>query len=204
MSRATRISIVLAILIVLIGSTSFAYRAGWLVETADQKKVTELKTQLATTLHDQKSFSPRPQFFESLKQQVSSLPAQYQQQFRESARNIFMHEMEQRMDNYMKMSKLERRAELDRNIAEMEQMRKQFASRRQQSQAGGANGPGATATDAPPAGEARRGGPGGGRGISAMLDHTSPEFRAKMGIYMHDMQQRRKELGLPTGGPFGR
>ena len=85
---------------VLVGSTALAYRAGWLWENAEQQKVRELKIQLATTLKERKSFRPQPQLFESLRQQVSSLPEQYRQEFSDSARKIFMGEMERRLDEY--------------------------------------------------------------------------------------------------------
>ena len=237
MNRGTKISIVVAILILLCGGTGFAYRAGWLWETAEQKKVEELKQQLQTQFKDQKSAMPRPQFFDSIRKQVADLPQQYQQQFRDSARNMFMNEMERRADEYLKMSPPERRKELDKRIAEMEQMRKQFEQRRKEQAASGtavaqngggaasggpgaaSGGPGATSggppTAAPGAGPPGGGpppngprggpfgGPPGGGGLSGILDNTSPAFRAKMSVFMRDMENRRKELGLPVMGPPG-
>ena len=214
-NRSTKISLLIAVLILLVGSTALLYRAGWLWENAEQKKVRELKTQLASTLKDQKSMRPSPQLFQSLWKQVESLPKQYQQQFGESARNIFMGEMERRIDDYMKMTPPERKKELDKRIAEMEQGRKQFEKRRKEQQANSTNavaqaggGPGAgTPPGGPPPGGPRGGGPfggppgGRGGGLSGILDNTSPEFRAKMSVVMRDMEQRRKELGLPPMGP---
>lgn len=219
MNRKIKTSLVIALAILLCGGIGFAYRMGWLWETAEQKKVKELQTQLATTLKEQKSFGPRPQMFESFRQQVASLPERYQQQFRDSARNIFRNEMERRVDDYLKMSPAERRQEIDKRITEMEQMRKQFDERRKQEQAkagtavasaGGAptGGAGGSGANGPPPANGPRGGPfggpPGGRGLAGILDNTSPEFRAKMGVVLRDMEQRRKELGLPPMGPPGR
>ena len=216
MDRSTKISLVVAVLILLVGSTALLYRAGWLWENAEQKQVRELKTQLASTLKDQKSMRPSPQLFQSLWKQVESLPKQYQQQFGDSARKMFMGEMERRIDDYIKMTPPERKKELDKRISEMEQGRKQFEKRRKEqqaksattvAQAGGAGG--GLGAGSPPAGPqpgGPRGGPfggppGGRGGLSGILDNTSPEFRAKMSVVMRDMEQRRRELGLPPMGP---
>lgn len=209
MNSKTRVAILVAIIILLLGSGTFAYRAGWLWETAEQKKVEELTQQVANQfkeLKDQNKSMPRPQFFESIRQQVASLPAQYQEQFRDSARNMFMQEMERRVDDYLKMPQNERKKALDKQIAEFEKMRSDWQNRSSQSGAGGgatASRPGAASADGEQAQNDRpRGGPfGGGRGIGGMLDATRPEFRAKMSVYMADMQKRRKELGLPEWGP---
>lgn len=225
MNRATKISLVIAVLILLCGGTVFGYRAGWLWENAEQRQVREMKTELATKLKEQSSMRPSPQLFETMRKQVESLPEQYRQQFMQSARNVAMNEFERRIDEYLAMSPLERRKEMDKRIAEMEQMRKQFEQRRKQQQAssasqggapgGAGGGPGGAPPTAggPPAGGPPGGGapggprgmfggpPGGGRGMSGMLDATTPEFRAKMAVVMRDMETRRKELGLP---PMGR
>jgi hypothetical protein len=209
MNSKTRVAILIAIIILLLGSGTFAYRAGWLWETAEQKKVEELKQQVAAQfkeLNDQKKSMPRPQFFESIRQQVASLPAQYQEQFRDSTRNMFMQQMERRVDDYLKMPQNERKKTLDKQIAEFEKMRQDWQNRPAQPGGGGppAQGgrPDGNAKSEQAEGDRPRGGPfGGGRGIGGMLDATRPEFRAKMGVYMADMQKRRKELGLPDWGP---
>jgi hypothetical protein len=212
MNRSVTISIVLAVLIVLLGSTVFAYRAGWLWENAEQRKVRELQAQLVASMKEQPASRPSPQFFESLRKQVQDLPQQYQQQFFQSARQIGMREFERRIDEYLSMTPAKRRQELDQRIDEMEQMRKAAeARRRTQQPAGGTTAAaGSRQVSGPsnaerPAGDRPRG-PfgGGGRGQSGFLDSTRPDFRAKMSIVMRDMEQRRKERGLPPMGPRGR
>lgn len=219
MNRRTKIAIGVALVLLLCGGVGYAYRAGWLWETAEQKKVAELQRQVAEQLAEQKSGMPRFQAFESLRKQAESLPPQYQQQLRQSVGQMFRHKFEADLDAYIKMAPPERKKELDRRIQQMEAMRKEFEKRRtEMAQAGGAAGGGSGSSGRAAGGPDGPPGPGGppgggpppgdgprpGRGLSGMLDRSSPEFRAKLGVFLKDMEQRRKELGLPPGGPFGR
>jgi hypothetical protein len=196
MNRPTKIASVVGVLIVLIGSVALAYRAGWLWRSADEQKVAELKQELAVSIKNQKSWIPSKESSQ-MWQQVSKLPEQFQKQFRKSAQQMGMREMERRVDEYLKMSPAERKQELDKRIAEMEQMRKQFEQRRKsQPNSTAANG-------SQTAGNAAR--PKGPRNdfahIAKILDGTTPQFRAKMTLFFVDLQARRAELGLPQIGP---
>jgi hypothetical protein len=215
--KPIRIAIIVALLLLACGGTGYAYRRGWLWETAEQKKVEELEQQMAKQIAEQKSGMPRFQAFESVRKQAESLPQQYRQQFRESVGQMFRNKFEADLDAYIRMSPPERKKELDRRIKEMEAMRKEFEKRRAQTAksggngmpggavASGAGGNGAAGSGPPSGGDRPRGDrPKGGRGIGGMLDNTSPEFRAKLGVFLKDLEQRRKELGLPAGGPIRR
>ncbi|MCL4748441.1 MAG: hypothetical protein KJZ83_23970, partial [Burkholderiaceae bacterium] len=134
-------------------------------------------------------------------QQVEALPVAYQQQFRQSMGNLFMQREEQRYDEYLSLDKVERKKYLDKVIAEGEQRRKQWEARRKQMEAERAQqAASATAgqTGAGAPAPANRGG-WGNRSQSARLDRTSPELRAKRAEFRRDMEQRRKERGLPEG-----
>ncbi|MFM8378395.1 MAG: hypothetical protein ACKOB1_03610, partial [Planctomycetia bacterium] len=97
-------------------------------------------------------------------------------------------------------------AELDRQIRQEEMMRNAFeaASKVAGFFGGGGNGGG------------DRGGQGGGQGggpprgatqegvnkwRKQIIDSTTPEQRARYVEYRRAMDQRRKELGMPAGGP---
>jgi hypothetical protein len=199
MNRPTKITSVVAVLIVLVCSVVLAYRAGWLWESADQQKVSELKLELAATMKDQKSWIPS-QKSSQMWQQVSKLPEQYRKQFQKSAAKMAMREMERRVDDYLKMTPTERKQELDKRIAEMEQMRKQFEERRKsQATSTAADGGGVPTAGNEAKGKGPRNGFAGG--LSGILDNTTPQFRAKMTVFMVDLQTRRTELGLPPMGP---
>lgn len=111
--------------------------------------------------------------------------------------NPFARRMRQRVVDYFDLPEDERLAMLDEHIDEFEKRRKEFEKRM-----------------ADRGGE-RRGPPGGfNRGnqdpnaqnarAKRFLDHTSPAERAMFGEYFKDMQERRRQRGLPSfGGPFG-
>jgi hypothetical protein len=215
MNRRTRIAAIVVLLLLLCGGSGYAYRRGWLWQTAEQKKVEELKQQMAQQIAEQKSGMPRFQAFESVRKQADSLSPQYRHQFRESVGRMFRNKFEAELDAYIKMSPPERKKELDRRIQQMEAMRKEFENRRNQlAQSGGSGGPGGgppaggpggggpPGAGPPPGGAPPPGGPPHGRGMGGMLDNTSPEFRAKFGVFIKDMEKRRGELGLPPHGPF--
>jgi hypothetical protein len=90
---------------------------------------------------------------------------------------------------YFDLSADQRRAALDKQIDEMERMRKEFEKRR---------GQGGGPRMGPPGGFGRGAG-GGDRNQmrKRMLDNTSPQQRAMFDEYFRDVAQRRKERGLP-------
>jgi hypothetical protein len=127
-----------------------------------------------------------------------------------------MQPFQERIDRYWALpAGPQRKAELDKQIKEFEDWAKSREQRRQQRDRNGKNqnasrdrgGPG---PNAGPKGGQRgedrgRGGDGRDRSVRMRdrLASTSPEQRAKMAVYRRAMEERRKELGLPTRPRWG-
>ena len=214
MNRATKIVLGIVVAVLFLFAATYGWRA-----YANGRKLDQLQVKA------QEAFSQPPaaggergrfEGFREIRGEVEALPESYQQQFRQSMGNMFQQREEKRYDDYFKLTKLERKKHLDKKITEDEKRRKEWQARRTQRDsqraqggpanggtAGGRGGPGGPG--GPPNGGRGGGGPGrwGGGGLSARLDSTSPEFRAKRTEYRRDMEQRRKELGLPAD-PRGR
>jgi len=149
----------------------------------------------------------RQQVREQMEQAREGLSEGQRQELRQQMRQTGMAMMEQRMDDFFALSEQDRIARLDEDIERMESMRQQFEQRRREREANGEA----------PRGEGRRGegrgrGPGGGDGeerFKRILDHTTPEMRAKFTAYMQALNERREEMGLdplrrpPFRGGFG-
>lgn len=112
--------------------------------------------------------------------------------------------MQDQMAKYFTMTPAEKKAHLDQEIDRMEDRRKRMEANK------GANAKTGAPANAPPNG-AFKGGPRGDKGPASpedrekrrqqRLDHTSPEFRGQMDQYRKDMQDRRKQRGLPSMPP---
>ncbi len=134
----------------------------------------------------------RRKAFGELRQEAEKLtPEQRESLMRE---NPFAKRMQQTVVGYFDLPEDQRVAALDKEIDRFEKFRKDMEKRR-----------------------AERGGPPGGFGNRGnmsesqqndmrkrMLDNTSPQERAMFGEYMQQMQDRRRQRGLPSmSGPFG-
>jgi hypothetical protein len=211
MNKPTRIAITVALVILLLIGGVYGFRA-----YANGRKLDALQAQAAEIFSQPRAPNGngdrRWDGFREIRQQVETLPAAYQQQFRQSMGNMFMQREEQRYDEYLSLNQADRKKYLDQAIAEGEKRRKEWEARRKQMEAeraqqlasgGGAqNGGNAAGQGASNTGGGDRG--RGGWSQSARLDRTSPQFRAKRAEYRRDMEQRRRELGLPQGGWWGR
>jgi hypothetical protein len=134
----------------------------------------------------------RRKAFEELRQEVEKLTPEQREKLMRDNPPPFARQMQKNIVAYFDLPADQRRAALDKQIDEMERMRKEFEKRR--GERGGPHG-------------ARRGPPGGfGGNMSAaqrnemrkrMLDNTSPQQRAMFDEYFRDLAQRRKERGLP-------
>jgi hypothetical protein len=149
---------------------------------------------------------------EEVHQQIESLEPEERRELFASRRREFRQRMQNRLDEFFEAPPEQRTAVLDRHIREMEQRRREFERTRAQGVGPpfGGFGPG------------RGGFPGaGGRGPAGggppgqgpteeqrnqrrrrLLDNTTPRERAQVTEYFREVQQRRKELGLPER-PFG-
>ncbi len=197
MNRAVKTAVGIVVVLLLLVGTGFGWRA-----YVNSRKLDELQAKAAEMVSQ-----PRPaanganpgdrgrfEGFRELRKEVEKLPEPYQQEFRQSMGNMFRSRVEKRLDEYLALTRFERKKHLDQEIAEGEQRRKQRdAERARGSATGGGNGSGA-----PGGGDRGRGWPGGRGSLSARLDSTSPAFRAKWSEYRRDMEIRRKELGLPA------
>lgn len=111
--------------------------------------------------------------------------------------NPFAKRMQQTVVAYFDLPEKDRKAALDKDIDRFEKFRKDMEKRR----ASGDRPPG------PPGGFGNRGNMDAGQRNQfqkKMLDNTSPTERAMFTEYFKDMENRRRERGLPTlGGPGG-
>jgi hypothetical protein len=219
MNRPAKIAVSVVAIILLLAATTYGWRT-----YSNKKKLKELQAKAAERFSQPPSApgaSPGRgrEGFREFREQLQSLPESYQQDFRQSMGAMFMQREEQKMDKYLVLSKVERKKFLDKEIIEGEKRRKEWEARRKQREAerpqtvstnGGNAGSGQPAGGGggPDANGRRDGQRGGGswRGgsLSARLDSTSPQFRAKRAEYRRDMEQRRKELGLPADSRPGR
>jgi hypothetical protein len=147
----------------------------------------------------------------TIRQKTEALPASLRPQVERSGGSMFRMAMRQRIDAYFALPPAKRQAELDRQIKQEEMMRSAFETA---SKVAGFFGGG-------PPGGGDRGGQGGGQGggppgggpptggsqegvnkwRKQIIDSTTPEQRARYVEYRRAMDQRRKELGMPSGGP---
>lgn len=157
----------------------------------------------------------------TIRQKVEALPANLRPQAERSGGSMFRSAMRQRIDAYFTLPPQQRQAELDRQIKQEEMMRKAFETAGKVAGFFGGDPPGggtaaggqAAAGGQPAAGA---GGPQGGAGSAPpqaptqdssnkwrkdIIDSTTPEQRARYVEYRRAMDQRRRELGMPSGGP---
>jgi hypothetical protein len=151
----------------------------------------------------------------TIRQKVEALPANLRPQAERSGSSVFRSAMRQRIDAYFTLPPEKRQAELDRQIKQEEMMRKAFETAGKVAGFFGGGPPGGgqgSAQGGQTTGQSGGGPPGGGppQGPSqdnsnkwrkGIIDSTTPEQRARYVEYRRAMDQRRKELGMPSGGP---
>lgn len=149
----------------------------------------------------------------TIRQKVEALPANLRPQVERSGGSMFRSAMRQRIDAYFSLPPAKRQAELDRQIKQEDLMRKAFETASSVAGFFGGGPPGG----GPPGGGPPGGPPGGGgqgsgspqapsqdasnKWRKGIIDSTTPEQRARYVEYRRAMDQRRKELGMPSGGP---
>jgi len=146
----------------------------------------------------------------TIRQKTEALPERLRPQVERSGGSMFRSAMRQRIDSYFALPAAKRQAELDRQIKQEEMMRNAFETASKVAGFFGGGPPGGGDRGGPPGGGG--GPPGGGpptggsqEGVNKwrkqIIDSTTPEQRARYVEYRRAMDQRRKELGLPSGGP---
>ena len=158
-------------------------------------------------------------------EKMRDMPREYREQIGPQMGRLWEARERAEMASYFAMPPEKRQAELDRRIKADEDRRKAWQAERekrdqqrsasgQQAGGGGGRGPGGGGGGGggPVAGG---GGPGGGssRGggteearnerSKRRIDQSSPEQRAQQTEYRRAMEERRTQLGLPTGGRRG-
>lgn len=155
-----------------------------------------------------------------IRQKIESLPENLRPQVERSGGGMFRSAMRARIDGYFALPPEKRQAELDRQIKQEEMMRKAFETAGkvagffgggppgggQGSGQGGSGGQGGQGSGQ--GGGGPRGGPPQGASQDSsnkwrkgIIDSTTPEQRARYVEYRRAMDQRRKELGMPSAGP---
>ena len=150
----------------------------------------------------------------TIRQKVEALPANLRPQAERSGGSVFRSAMRQRIDAYFKLPPAQRQAELDRQIKQEEMMRKAFETAGKVAgffgggPPGGGQGSGQGGQGSGQGGGGPPGGPPQGASQDAsnkwrkgIIDSTTPEQRARYVEYRRAMDQRRKELGMPSAGP---
>jgi uncharacterized membrane protein YgcG len=151
----------------------------------------------------------------TIRQKMEALPPHLRPQAERSGSSVFRSAMRQRIDAFFALPPEKRQAELDRQIKQEEMMRKAFETAGKVAGFFGGGPPGGGqggAQGGQGSGQGGGGPPGGGppRGASqenvnkwrkGIIDSTTPEQRARYVEYRRAMDQRRKELGMPAGGP---
>jgi len=205
------------IAIVILGGLAWAFLA--VGPDPQVAKVVELQGKLFS---ENSAVPPdqRREAFEELRKEAEKLTPEQREQMMRDNPPPFVRQMQQNVVAYFDLPQDQRKGHLDKQIDEMEKRRKEWekirVERSKQQGDGVASGPGGPGSGGPGPGGPGFGGPGGppgGFGRSTdptkqtemrtkMLDNTSPQQRAMFSEYMEQLQQRRRERGLPAmGGP---
>lgn len=145
--------------------------------------------------------------FDAVRDRLRDLPPALRQQAGREVGRLFAARERAELDAFFNLPPERRPAELDRRIRAEEERRKareaERARREPQPQAVVQGGGGAAAPAGSPAGQPR------GRSTSEQernarskmrIDASSPQERARRTEYRRAMDDRRRQLGLPTGG----
>lgn len=179
----------------LIGVALLAILAWWLLR--GDRNLTQAKALQQELFSSSLPQEQRQQKWAELRAVSEKLKPEQRRELRREATRRF----EQRMIAYAKKSPQERRKELDEFLA-----REQQRQREQQTRG---NGPGNAAFGVGPAGgqgganmqRQQRSAEDRDRARKQRIDNSSPEGRAARDIFFRDLQNRRRELGLPDRGP---
>ena len=146
--------------------------------------------------------------FDAVRDRLRDLPPALRQQAGREVGRLFAARERAELDSFFNLPPERRPAELDRRIRAEEERRKAREAERarretQQPQQAAVQGGGAAASGGPPTGQPR------GRSTTeqernarskSRIDASSPQERARRTEYRRAMDDRRKQLGLPTGG----
>lgn len=191
------------------------------IERAVDQQVAEYERVARGEIPFGSSPSARPMF-----EKMREVPREYRDQVGQQMGRLWEARERAELASYFALPADKRQAELDRRIKAEEARRKQWqAEREKRDQSRGAGR--SQAANGPPGGGRGPGGggpggvgPGGGRGPGGgpprggtqdswnerskqRIDRSTPEQRARQTEYRRAMDERRTQLGLPTGGRRG-
>jgi hypothetical protein len=197
----------LLLLLLLLGGGYGSYR---MIRTPPElKKVKQIQLELAST--EAKNWTPeqRQAKFQEMRTALQELsPAQ-----RDVLSAERQKQAEAEMKRYAQMTPQEKTRHLDEMIDRSEKMRQQFTALNGQRPAtpNGQRPPTTLNSATGPRGPGGGAGGPGGKTLSAEerekrrkenLDRTTPEYRAIRDQFRKDMENRRKQRGLPVSGRF--
>lgn len=166
----------------------------------------------------------------SMFEKMRDVPPQYREQVGQQMGRLWEARERAEMASYFALPPERRQAELDRRIKAEDDRRKAWQAEREKrnqerapngQQADNGGGRGGRGGPGGPGGGGPGGGPGGGGGppgggrrgggteearnerSKRRIDQSSPEQRAQQAEYRRAMEERRTQLGLPSGGRRG-
>jgi hypothetical protein len=138
-----------------------------------------------------------------LRQKIEALPENLRPQAERGGGSMFRNAMRARIDAYFNAPPAQRDAVLDRQIDEMEMMRKAFEAAEKVTAAFGGGGSAASSTS-PPGGPPRSTNEEERNKFrKGIIDRTSPAERARYVEYRRAIDERREKRGMPPS-PWGR
>jgi hypothetical protein len=180
----------LVVLLLLIGGTIWALHAR---ASAQMQKVRDMGNELFAG-----NGPPDPAKMEELQKEAAKLTEKQRTTLMDEGRKKMERRMDDMLDEYYSMPAEKQKELLDKQIKEMEAGMKRMASARppkgpppgmgQPPKGGGMPGPGGPNWTPEKRHEWR----------NQMLDHTTPDHRAKFTGYIAALVKRRTELGLPA------
>jgi cobalamin biosynthesis protein CobT len=185
------------VVILLIGGGVWA----WMSRPDPQME--KVKQMGAELFAGNKTPEQRRQQFELIRQEAEKLTPSQQQELRELGRQQFERRMDQQIAKYFAMPPAERTAYLDKQIQEQEKRRKEWESRRPQSNASGGQGGGGPPGNAGGPRPQNNNADERAQRRGQWMDNSTAQQRSMRSSYMADMRKRRIELGLPAMPPFG-
>lgn len=139
-----------------------------------------------------------------IRQKIDALPEQLRPQAERGGGSMFRTAMRARMDTYFNAPPAQRDAILDRQIDEMEIMRKAFEAAEKVTAAFGGGSTPASASPPPPGGPRRSTNEEERNKFrKGIIDRTSPAERARYVEYWRAVAERREKRGMPPS-PWSR
>lgn len=194
-----KFAVVAVVLLLLIIGTVWAVRSS--LANSQLEKVKQMREAMAKLPRDQRRW-------EELGKEMDKLSEAQRDQLRDQRWAEAERRMKKRADDFFGAPPNQRKAVLDKQIADDERRRKERESNRAQGGPGGnLGGPNSGAAGQGAANPGRQ--PGGpnrspdarSANRNRRLDNTSPAQRASQAAYAAAMQKRRIELGLPATPP---